>query len=252
MQTIKAALLDDNKEQLHKNQQLLEASGLLRVVTACTSAESFLKEVKTALPDVLFLDLNLGDSYMTGMEVAFELKLPVLFVSSNTAQFVKEMEQLKRNHDLCVDHITKPFTDEEFLKTTHRFLKEVSFFAKEEYVHLDFGSSKRNKIHLNSIVYLESDKAHGSLSNNKTIYFQNRKVEKLIDFSFTKMEEKGLLKSAFITVHKSIRVNKKHIKFFDKKEEEIEVDVFLESGKIVAKRLPVSENYFAEVKQFKK
>jgi DNA-binding LytR/AlgR family response regulator len=252
MQTIKAALLDDNKEQLQKNQQLLEASGLVQVVTACTDAESFLNEVKTALPDVLFLDLNLGDSYMTGMEVAYELKLSVLFVSSNTAQFVKEMEQLKRNYDLCVDHITKPFTEEEFLKTAQRFLKEVSFFTKEEYIHLDFGSSKRNKIHLNSIIYLEADKAHGSQSNNKTIYFQNRKVEKLIDFSFTRMEEKGLLKSQFITIHKSIRVNKNHIKFFDKKEEEIEVEVFLSTGKMAAIRLPVSENYFADVKQFKK
>jgi DNA-binding LytR/AlgR family response regulator len=252
MTKLKAALLDDNKEQLQKNQQFLEASGCVQVVTACTSAESFLKEVKTALPDVLFLDLNLGDSYMTGMEVAFELKLPVLFVSSNTAQFVKEMEQLKRDYNLCVDHISKPFTEQEFLKTTERFLKEVRYFAKEDYVALDFGSSKRNTIHLNNIVYLEADKAHGAQSNNKTIYFQNRKVEKLIDFSFTRMEEKGLLKSQFITIHKSIRVNRNHIKFFDKKEEEIEVDVFLASGKMVAKRLPVSENYFADVKQFKR
>lgn len=252
MHSIKAALLDDNKEQLQKNQQFLEASGLVQVVTACTSAEKFLQEVKITLPDVLFLDLNLGDSYMTGMEVAFELRLPVLFVSSNTSQYVKEMEQLKRNYDLCVDHITKPFTEAEFIKTTQRFLKEVAFFVKEEFVSLDFGASKRNKINVNSIVYLEADKAHGSQSNNKTIYFQNRKVEKLIDFSFTRMEEKGLLKSQFITIHKSIRVNKNYIKFFDKKEEEIEVDVFLSTGKIVAKRLPVSENYFADVKAFKK
>lgn len=252
MTLLKAALLDDNKEQLLKNQQLLEASGLVRVVVACVSAEAFLKEVKTAQPEVLFLDLNLGDSYMTGMEVAFELKLPVLFVSSNTAQYVKEMEQLKRNYDLCVDHITKPFTEEEFLKTTQRFLKEVSFFAKEEYVHLDFGSSKRNKIHLNSIVYLSADKASGAVSNNKLIHFIHKKSENLIDFSFSKMEEKGLLKNQFITIHKSFRVNKHHIKLYDKKTETIEVEIFHSSGKTITERLPVSENYIAEVKQYKK
>ena len=252
MHSIKAALLDDNKEQLQKNQQFLEATGMVQVVTACTSAESFLKEVKISLPDVLFLDLNLGDSYMTGMEVAFDMKLPVLFVSSNTSQYVKEMEQLKRNYDLCVDHITKPFTEVEFIKTTQRFLKEVSIFGKEEYVYLDFGSSKRNKIHLNSIVYLEADKAHGSQSNNKTIYFQNRKVEKLIDFSFTRMEEKGLLKSQFITIHKSFRVNKHHFKLYDKKTGKIEVEVFDSTSKTVTHRLPVSENYIGVVKQYKK
>ena len=251
MTLLKAALLDDNKEQLLKNQQFLEKAGLFTVVTASVSAEAFLQEVKLSRPDILFLDLNLGDSYMTGMEVAYELQLPVLFASSNTAQYIKEIEKLKRDYNLCVDHITKPFNEEEFIKTTERFLKEVSFFAKEEHVYLDFGASKRNKIALHSIVYLEADKAHGSQSNNKIIYFNHRKVEKLIDFSFTKMEEKGLFKSQFVTIHKSIRVNKQHIKLFDRKTEEIEVDVFHPSGKTETKRLPVSENYIAEVKQFR-
>ncbi len=184
--------------------------------------------------------------------MAFELKLPVLFVSSNTAQYIKEMEQLKRDYNLCVDHITKPFTDSEFTKTTERFLKEVAFFAKEEFVHLDFGSSKRNKIALNSIVFLEASKANGAQSNNKTIHFIHKKPENLIDFSFTKMEEKGFLKSQFITIHKSFRVNKHHIKLFDRKAEEIEVEVFHTSGKVITHRLPVSENYIGVVKGFKK
>ena len=188
---------------------------------------------------------------MTGMEVAFELQLPVLFVSSNTAQYIKEIEKLKRDYDLCVDHITKPYTEWEFLKSTERFLKEVSFFAKEEYVHLDFGSSKRNKIALMSIVFLEADKANGALSNNKTIHFTHKKSENLIDFSFTKMEEKGLLKSQFITIHKSFRVNKDHIKYYDKKGEVIAVDVYETTGKLVTKFLPVSENYAPDVKQFR-
>lgn len=252
MHKLKAALLDDNKEQLLKNQQYLEKIAGISVVTACVTAEAFVKEVKQSQPDILFLDLNLGDSYMTGMEVAFELQVPVLFASSNTAQYIKEIEKLKRDYDLCVDHITKPFTELEFLKTTERFLKEVAFFAKQEYIHLDFGSSKRNKIVLNSIVFLEASKANGAQSNNKTIHFIHKKSENLIDFSFTKMEEKGLLKSQFITIHKSFRVNKHHIKLFDRKTEEIEVEVFDSTGKIIPYRLPVSENYLAEVKGFKK
>lgn len=101
MSKLKAALLDDNKEQLCKNQLMLESTGLIDVVLACTSAKKFLEEAKFMNPDILFLDLNLGDSYMTGMEVAFDLKLSVLFVSSNTGQYIKEIEMLKRNHDLC-------------------------------------------------------------------------------------------------------------------------------------------------------
>jgi DNA-binding LytR/AlgR family response regulator len=252
MSKLKAALLDDNKEQLCKNQLMLESTGLIDVVLACTSAKNFQEEAKYISPEILFLDLNLGDSYMTGIEVAFDLKLPVLFVSSNTGQYIKEIEMLKRNHDLCVDHITKPFTEQEFLKTTTRFLKEVDFFKKEHFIHLDFGNSKRNKVAINSIVYLSSDKANGAESNNKQIHFTNRKTENLIDFSFSKMEEKGLLKSHFITIHKSFRVNLNHIKAYHKRTESVEVEVFTTLGKLETKHLPVSENYQPIVKQLKK
>jgi CheY-like chemotaxis protein len=252
MSEIKAALLDDNKEQLELNQQMLEKFGLVSVVSCCTSSQAFLVEVKNSQPEILFLDLNLGDSYMTGMEVAFQLKIPVLFVSSNTAQYIKEIEKLKRDYDVCVDHITKPFTEQEFIKTTQRFLKEVELFKKEEFIHLDFGATKRNKIAINSIVYLSTDKKNGAESNNKQIHFTNRKAENLIDFSFSKMEEKGLLKSHFITIHKSFRVNSKHIKAYHKSTESIEVEIFNAQGKLESKLLQVSENYQPLVKQLKK
>lgn len=252
MSKFQAALLDDNKEQLQLNQQMLDSLGMISVVASCTSAKTFLEEINSVQPEILFLDLNLGDSYMTGMEVAFHLKLPVLFVSSNTAQYIKEIEKLKREYDICVDHITKPFTEQEFLKTTERFLKEVELFKKEEFIHLDFGTSKRTKIAINSIVYLSTDKNNGSESNNKQIHFTNRKPENLIDFSFSKMEEKGLLNSQFITIHKSFRVNIKHIKAYHKSTESIEIEVFTAQGKLETKNLQVSENYQSMVKKIKK
>ena len=252
MVKIKAALLDDNKEQLQLNQQMLESIGRVEVVSSCVCAKTFLENVKTSQPEILFLDLNLGDSYMTGMEVAFQLKLPVIFVSSNTSQYIKEIERLKRDYDICVDHITKPFTEQEFIKTTQRFLKEIELFKKEEFIHLDFGATKRNKIVINSILYLTTDKNHGSESNNKLIHFTNRKPENLIDFSFSKMEEKGLLNANFITIHKSFRVNSKHIKAYHKNTESIEIEVFTSQGKLETKQLQVSENYQPLIKKLKK
>lgn len=248
---MKIALLDDNPEQLEKNQKFLSTLPV-DVVTSCTNAKVFLQEVKVFKPDVLVLDLNLGDSYMTGMEVAFELKLPVLFASSNTPEYVKEMERLKRDESLCVDHITKPFSETDFKKTLSRFLTEVQFFANQQHIYLDLGKQKRNKILLDSIVYLAADKSSGSESNNKEIYFNNRNKELLIDFSFTRMEEKGLLKSQFITIHKSYRVNVNHIKHYCKKSENVAVEVFTSSGKLETKHLPVSENYQNLLKPFKK
>ncbi|MCW1149168.1 LytR/AlgR family response regulator transcription factor [Flavobacterium lacisediminis] len=248
---MKIALLDDNPEQLERNQRFLNALPV-EIVTASLTAKTFLQEVKLSKPDILILDLNLGDSYMTGMEVAFELKLPVLFASSNTPEYVKEMERLKREESLCVDHITKPFTEYEFQKTFTRFLQEVKFFWNQHYVTLDLGKQKRTKIAIESIVYLVADKASGSESNNKQIYFTNRKAENLIDFSFSKMEDKGMLKTQFITIHKSFRVNVNHIKHYNKKEEVIEVEVFNAFGKLETMKLPVSENYQSFLKSFRK
>lgn len=250
MNLFKVALLDDNKEQVQLNKEYLEKLGNVAVVTACFESKSFLKEVKISKPDVLVLDLNLGDSYMNGMEVAYELKLPVIFVSSNTAQYVKEMEDLKREFSVCVDHLTKPFSENDFKKTMNRFLQEVTLFGSQQFVYLDFGSSKRNKILVDSIVYLSSDKANGSNSNNKQIHFTNRKTETLVDFSFTKMEEKGLFKTKFVTIHKAYRVNTHHIKSYCKKTETIEVDVYTTTlGRPIPKPLPVSENFQTLVKQ---
>ena len=248
---MKIAFLDDNPEQLVKNQKYLSHLPV-EVVTACIDAKSFLQEVKVAKPDILILDLNLGDSYMTGMEVAYELNLPVLFASSNTPQYIREMEQLQRDFAICVNHITKPFTEIEFQKTFSRFLQEVQFFSNQNHVFLNLGKQKRTKLAVDSIVYLVSDKASGSESNNKQIHFTNRKSENLIDFSFSKMEEKGLLKSQFITIHKSFRVNVNHIKQYNKKEETIEVEVFNAMGKLETKKLPVSENYQSSLKFLKK
>ena len=252
MNLINVALLDDNIEQLKINKEYLQEMGIVNVVITGFEAKSFLKEVAESKPDVLILDLNLGDSYMTGMEVAHLLKLPVIFASSNTSQYIKEMECLKRDFNLCVDHLTKPFTALEFKKTLSRFLLELQFFANQQHIFLDLGKNKRTKIALDSIVYLTADKATGAESNNKQIHFNHRKMENLIDFSFSKMEDKGLLKSQFVTIHKSFRVNINHIKHYNKKTETIEVDIFNSLGKLEPKQLPVSENYQSIVKQFKK
>ena len=66
------------------------------------------------------------------------------------------------------------------------------------------------------------------------------------------MEEKGLAKSQFITIHKSYRVNVNHIKHYCKKSENVAVEVFTSSGKLETKHLPVSENYQSVLKSFRK
>lgn len=69
---------------------------------------------------------------------------------------MEDIEDLKRDVEICVDHITKPFTEEQFVKSFKRFLQEVNFFSPPQYVHLDF-NKKKNRILIDDIVYLCAD-----------------------------------------------------------------------------------------------
>lgn len=240
--THRIALLEDNSRQLEKLELYLTLIPNIEIVLKSKNSDHFFEEIQKVHPEILIADLDLGNDSMTGIEVAQEIKIPVFFASINTKEYVEDIEDLKREAEICVDHITKPFTEEQFVKSFKRFLQEVNFFSPPQYVHLDF-NKKKNKVLIDDIVYLCADKMAGSESNNKQIHFINRSSANLIDFSFSKMEEKGLLKSQFVTIHKSFRVNRKFIKQYHSKMMSIEITVFDTLGKTKYHYLPVSENY---------
>ncbi len=247
--TYRIALLEDNLKKLEKLTSYLSLIPNVQIVLQSRNSDHFFHELAEARPDILVSDLDLGNDSMTGIDVAEEIKLPVFFASGNTREYIEKIEHLKRDAEICIDHITRPFTEEQFVKSFKRFLQEVSYFAPPAYIYLDFNKTKKNRILIDDIVYLCADKMAGSESNNKQIHFINRKAENLIDFSFSRMEEKGLLKTKFLTIHKSFRVNKKYIRCYHKKSETIEISVFDDLMKIRTLHLPVSENYQSSIKK---
>jgi len=241
---LKVAILEDNPSLLKDHKQNLEATELVEVVAFATNSTDFLNNEKTSKADALLLDIDLGGgSSMNGLEVAYKLKLPVLFVSGHNAANLKEIEKLENEFDLIVDHITKPFTEKEFLKKATKFLNEVKEEITSKYIILDFAESKKNKTVVDTIVYLCADKANGAESNNKIIYFTNRRPEILIDFTIAKMHDKGFGKQKFLEIIRGVVVNEKHIKPRKKGSREIEVEVMNQNGKIETKLLKTSENF---------
>jgi len=244
MNKLKVAILEDNKDQLKDRKLNLEENGLANVVVWATNSSEFLAKVNQEKPDALLLDIDLGNNdSMSGLDVAYKLKLPVMFVSAHNAAHLTKIENLNREFDFTVEHMTKPFTDAEFIKTATKFLREVSEQLLSSFIILDFKDTKQNKVAVDTIVYLCADKANGSESNNKLIYFTDRKPEILVDFSFSKMELFGFNKNKFEPVHRSFRVNKKHIKSHKKSTHQIEVEFHNSSGKLERKLLRVSEKW---------
>lgn len=249
---LKVAILEDNKQLLKDLKQNLEETGLVEVEAWATNSDEFLEKVKQSNPDALLLDIDLGGDSMNGLDIANNLRLPVLFVSGKTEKFYQGIADHNLNSEYTVQYITKPITIEKLKKILPKFINEITALSKAQFVHLNFGDTGQNRISIDTIVCICTNKANGAESNNKQIFFTNRKPEILIDFSFSKMEEKGFSKNLFITTHKSFRVNAKNDWHYNKQTHEIEAKVFKSEGKTEIKLIPVSENFRNEVKRLLK
>ena len=248
---LRVALLEDNKLVLKDLKENLEKTGLVDVVAWGNTSEEFLSKVIVDRPEAVLLDIDLGGDSMNGIDIANKLRLPVLFVSGKTKEFIDGIEDLNINNQTAVEHITKPITIEKLNKILPKFINEIVTLNKKQFVYLDFEGSRRNKIPLDTVVCICAGKEDGTESNNKVIYFTDRKHEILIDFSFSKMEEKGFVKTQFITIHRSFRVSADKILKYESKTHEVKVEVFKSSGKSETKMLYVSETYRNKISRLK-
>lgn len=251
MSKLKAAILEDNPHLLKDLKESLEETTLVEVVAYATTSNEFLDKVNTTKPEALLLDIDLGGDSMNGLDIATKLKLPVLFVSGKTIEFNHGIEELNMNSAIPVQHISKPITSEKLKKILPKFINEINAFNKTKYVFLDFRDSKRNKISVDTIVFIETDTGSSGASNNKKIYFTNSPPEILYNFSLSKIEEKGFDKTQFIKIRGSHRVNVDKIIRYNSNHE-IEVEVCNSEGKIELIELPVSEDFRKYVSRFKK
>lgn len=252
MSKLKVAILEDNPLLLKSLEEDLTETHLVDVAVSATNSTEFLNKINSTIVDALVLDIDLSGDSMTGLDIATKLKLPVLFVSGKTRDFYQGIEELNINSPIPVEHISKPITLEKLRKILPKFINEINAINLAKFIRLDFSDSKQNKIATDTIVFIETDTGNSGASNNKRIYFTNRKPEILFNFSLTKMEEKGFDRTQFIQIRSSHRVNIDKILKYNNYTHEIEVEVFNSNGKPEIKKLPVSENFRKDVSRFKK
>lgn len=236
---LKVAILEDSKQLLKDLKQNLEETGLVEVVAWATNSDEFLEKVKQSYPDALLLDIDLGGDSMNGLDIANNLRLPVLFVSGKTENFYQGIADHNLNSEYTVQYITKPITIEKLKKILPKFINEIKALSKAETITLNLMDRGKKTIEVDSIVFLTSK---GEESNNKIIYFNNSPPDILIDFSFSEMEDRGFMKTEFIKIHKQYRVNAKRIHEY-LRSHNISVSVRNKANQIEVMHLPVSENY---------
>jgi DNA-binding LytR/AlgR family response regulator len=229
----------------------LTETQLVEVIVSATNSTEFLEKINTTKADALVLDIDLVGDSLTGLDIATNLKLPVLFVSGKTRDFYQGIEELNINSTIPVEHISKPITLDKLKKILPKFINEIHAMNRAKYILLDCCGIKQNKIAIDTIVFIETETGNSGASNNKRIYFTDRNPETLFNFSLTKMEEKGFDKMQFIQIRSSHRVNADKILRYNNSTHEIEVEVFKTIGKTEIKKLPVSENFRKDVSRFK-
>lgn len=243
MENLKVAILEDDMDLLKELIYNLKQLGIIDVVVWATNSNEFKEKIANCVVDALFLDINLNNDSKTGIDVANLSELPVLFLTGKTSEFYPIIESLNNEKtQRIVEIITKPITFEKLSNRLPKFINQIKSQINSKYIFLDFINSKRNKIELNHIVCLETDTGNNGASSNKIIYFENRRPEKLIDFSYSKMEEKGLNHNDFVTPHKSYRININKLICYNNNHT-LDLKVMNTEGKIETKQIPVSENY---------
>lgn len=244
MTKYKAAVLDDNPILLKETCELVDKTNKVSIVFSSESPLHFIQNVMEYSPDFLILDIELGAGGIKGIDVSNKLKIPTLFVSGFIRDCFLNIEELNFSYDFPVDHVSRPITEQKICRAIHKFIISIESYRKKNDTFLLFKNKyKEERIDLDTIVFLATDKEHGAASNNKVVYFTNRKPEILVDFSFSKMASRGLTEDKFMQIRGSHYVNKNRITEYNKKEHTVRVNVMDFDRNIVSKDLDVSENY---------
>ncbi len=251
MKKLKVAVLEDNMELLKDLIENLKETNQVEVTLFATNSSDFLEKIKSNPVEALILDIDLAGDSMSGIDVANKLKLPVLFISGKSRDFIDRIEDLNLNHDFPIESIMKPTSQDKLNKILIKFISRINQAEKSAFVYLTFKGNRREKIDFNTIVYLESETGGSGESNNKKIYFTNRIPETLIDFAFRKMHEKGFDENVFKTPNRSYRVNVNKINSYNP-DHTLDLEVVFDSnGRTIIKHIPVSESFRSEFRKFK-
>lgn len=244
---MKVAILEDNAELLKNLKLNIEETELADVLICCTNSTDFIQQVRSREIDTIILDIELDGENINGIDVANILKMPVLFVSGKSKDFLEGIETINLDYDFPVESIQKPASSDKFKKILTKLFDQIRWIKKDKEADFVFIKSEgmSYKVDQNNIVFIESI-ADGS--NNKTIYLVNSKPIILFNFTFSKMFEKGYDTELFCQPHQSYRVNKNRISTFNNANSSLTVSFQSESGCVETKEIPISEYNIGKIK----
>lgn len=213
-----AILVDDMPNALQLLQNDLEVyHPEIKIIATAKSVVEAVKMLRKQEPDILFLDIMLGDG--TGfdvLEIFPELKSKIIFVTASDEYAIRAFKFA------AIDYVLKPYSEEELAEAINKAKAQIQPNSERLTVLKETLSTPNQKpkkislhtldkiiiVDLDEIIRCESD------SNNTIFYLENGKK---IFVTKTLKYFADMLKSYdFIRVHQSHLVNLQFIKEFIK------------------------------------
>ncbi|WP_263367778.1 LytR/AlgR family response regulator transcription factor [Edaphobacter bradus] len=246
---IQAVLADDEVLARQKLRHLLREIPEIQVVGEGATAAETIDLVRTAKPDLLFLDIRMPD--MDGFDVIGRLSetvgdsMPsVIFTTAYDRYALRAFEI----H--AVDYLLKPFTLERFRAATQRALQHIKNLRQNPQAQT--GKAKNGSPYTTRIVFKSKGRILflpvseicwiGAEENYVRICTQSE--SHLLRETMSRIEEK-LDPSTFLRVHRSSIVNLQYVKEV-RPENDGDYGVVLRNGQ----RIPMSRTYRSRIKHW--
>lgn len=218
MQQQTAILVDDIPQALEMlAKDISNNHPNITIIGKANSVVSAAKLLRSTQPDILFLDIMLGDG--TGfdlLEIIPDLKSKIIFVTASDAFAIRAFKFA------AIDYILKPYSDEELNNAIEKALHQIQpkneqLSVLQESISSPNLAPKKISLHtLDKIIVVALDEIIRCKSDNNytTFYFENG--TKIMVTKTLKFYADLLKENTFLRVHQSHLVNTKYIKEFIK------------------------------------
>lgn len=213
MKNLRAILIEDEPSGMENLRwKLQQECPEIEIVAECTNGKEAIRAIRRFLPDVLFLDILLGD--MTGFDVLKAIRHPSFEVIFTTSYDEYALQAIKNS---AVDYLLKPVDIDELLEAVAKVRTKFIQLGKTEATTTNIPSTigfpiatGQQFIKLEHVIYAEAK------DNVASLYLIDKKEVKLTK-SLGWLEE-HLADYGFCRIHHSYIINFGHLKEYIRNE----------------------------------
>lgn len=201
--SIRAIIVEDEPAGMENLRWLLQKyCPEVKIIAACESGEDAIKTIKRYFPDVVFLDIHLGD--MNGFDVLESIKKLVFEVIFTTA---KDQYMLQAIRKQAIDYLMKPIKRSELQEAVQKVqMKLLSQNELPSKVGLPVATGERF-VSASNILYLEAN----NFKSRATVKTPNSEIATIeLVRGLGKMAQQ-LQNYHFCRVHNSYLINLDHL-----------------------------------------